>query len=135
MYEGKYVLSQIVSLIPQYHFNKSVERYKGDYRSRDLKSWSHFIYLLFGQLTHRESVRDIITCLSAHKPKLYHFTGLATAIIGGSTCCESKYRFGADEWSSSGDSVGGRARSGNRRSVAFGHRKWQRDCTGAIRRL
>lgn len=72
MNQGKFVFSQIVSTISQYEFNKSVEKYRGNYRSKDLKSWSHFLYMMFGQLTQREGIRDIINCLTAHERKLYH---------------------------------------------------------------
>lgn len=73
MPKGKYVFSQIVSLISRYEFDKSVNKYQGNYRTKDLKCWSQFLYMMFGQLTHREGVRDIINCLGAHRNKLYHF--------------------------------------------------------------
>jgi len=72
MHQGKYIFSQIISLIPKYEFNKSVSRYNGDYRSRGFKSWSHFLCMIFGQLTYREGLRDTINCLGAHQGKLYH---------------------------------------------------------------
>ena len=72
MPRGKYVFSQIVSLIPRYEFDKSVAKYQGNYRTKDLKCWSQFLYMMFGQLTHREGIRDIINCLGAHQNKLYH---------------------------------------------------------------
>ena len=72
MFRGKFVFNQIVSSISHYEFNKSVDKYQGNYRSKELKCWSHFLYMLFGQLTHRESIRDIINCLTAHESKLYH---------------------------------------------------------------
>jgi len=64
MYRGKYVFSQIVSFISKYEFNKSIAKYQGDYRSKDFKSWSHFLCMMFGQLTYREGIRDIINCLN-----------------------------------------------------------------------
>jgi len=73
MPHGKYVFSQIVSLIPRYEFDKRVSKYRGNYRTKDLKCWSQFLYMMFGQLTHREGIRDIINCLGAHQNKLYHF--------------------------------------------------------------
>lgn len=79
MNKGKYVFSQIVSLISKYEFNKSVEKYQGDYRSKDFKSWSHFLCMMFGQLTYREGIRDIINCLKAHDSKLYHL-GIKQAV-------------------------------------------------------
>ena len=72
MHQGKFVFSQVVSIISQYEFNKSVEKYKGNYRAKDLRCWQHFLYMMFGQLTYREGIRDIISCLDAHKSKVYH---------------------------------------------------------------
>jgi hypothetical protein len=72
MNQGKFVFSQIVSTISPYEFNKSVENYQGNYRSKDFKSWTHFLYMMFGQLTQREGIRDIVNCLTAHERKLYH---------------------------------------------------------------
>lgn len=73
MFQGKFVFSQVTSLISRYEFDKSVNKYQGNYRTKDLKCWSQFLYMMFGQLTHRESIRDIINCLGAHQNKLYHF--------------------------------------------------------------
>lgn len=72
MPEGKFVFSQIVSLISRYEFDKSVNKYQGNYRSKDFKCWSQFLCMIFGQLTYREGIRDIINCLGAHQNKLYH---------------------------------------------------------------
>lgn len=72
MYQGKFVFSQLVSLISKYEFNKCVARYNGNYRARDFNCWQQFLCMIFGQLTYRESVRDIMNCLEAHKTKVYH---------------------------------------------------------------
>jgi len=72
MYKGKYVFNQIVSTISKYEFNKSVNKYQGNYRTKDFNCWQQFLCMFFGQLTYREGVRDIINCLEAHKKKIYH---------------------------------------------------------------
>ncbi len=72
MNSGKYVFSQLLQFINRYEFEKCVARYDGDYRTRGLNCWNQFIQLFFGQLTSRNSLRDICTCLKAHKNKLYH---------------------------------------------------------------
>ncbi|MBK8656484.1 MAG: DUF4372 domain-containing protein [Haliscomenobacter sp.] len=46
---------------------------KGDYRARTLKCWQQFLGLSFGQPTHRESLRDLVSCLEAPQYKLYPF--------------------------------------------------------------
>jgi hypothetical protein len=72
MNSGKYVFAQLLEFINQYEFEKFVSIYNGDYRTRDLNCWNQFIQLFFGQLTSRNSLRDICTCLKAHRNKLYH---------------------------------------------------------------
>lgn len=72
MNSGKYVFAQILNFINRYEFEKSVIKYNGDYRTRDFNCWNQFLQLFFGQLTSRNSLRDICTCLKAHRNKLYH---------------------------------------------------------------
>ncbi len=72
MNRGKYVFAQLMSLIDPNDFRRCVTRYKGDFRVRQFTCWHQFLCLSFGQLTHRESLRDIIICLQAHERKLYH---------------------------------------------------------------
>ena len=72
MNKGKYVFAQLMDFINDYEFSKCVERYQGDYRIRDLSCWNQFLCMAFGQITHRESVTDIIICLNAHKKNAYH---------------------------------------------------------------
>lgn len=72
MNSGKYVFAQILQFVNKYEFEKCVSRYKGDHRVRELNCWNQFIQLFFGQLTSRNSLRDICLCLKAHKNKLYH---------------------------------------------------------------
>jgi hypothetical protein len=72
MNSGKYVFAQLLQFINKYEFEKCVNRYNGDHRVRDLNCWNQFVQLFFGQLTSRNSLRDICLCLRAHKKKLYH---------------------------------------------------------------
>jgi len=72
MNSGKYVFAQILQFVNKYEFEKCVERYKGNHRVRGLNCWNQFVQLFFGQLTSLNSLRDICTCLKAHKKKLYH---------------------------------------------------------------
>jgi Domain of unknown function (DUF4372)/Transposase DDE domain len=79
MNQGKYVFSQITSLISHTSFNSCVKRYKGDYKTKHFTCWNQFLCMAFGQLTHRESLSDTILCLSANSQKLYHI-GIGIAI-------------------------------------------------------
>jgi hypothetical protein len=72
MHTGKYVFSQLLEFVNKYEFEKCVQRYHGDYRTRELNCWNQFVQLFFGQLTSLSSLRDICLCLKAHKRKLYH---------------------------------------------------------------
>lgn len=72
MNKGKYVFAQLNSLISSYEFDKCVDRYQGNYKVREFSCWSQFLSLMFGQITHRESIRDIVVCLKAHQGKVYH---------------------------------------------------------------
>src|SRR5439155_9267607 len=72
MNEGRTVLSQLLDCLPTYEFDKCVQRYRGNFRVRKLPSYEQFVVMAFAQLTWRESLRDIETCLRALGSKLYH---------------------------------------------------------------
>ena len=72
MNEGRTVFAQLMGELPKYEFDKCVRRYRGDYRVRSLSSYEQFLVMGFAQLTYRESLRDIETCLRALSSKLYH---------------------------------------------------------------
>ena len=69
---GKTVFAQILEHPPRYEFNKFVYKYKGNHRVRKFPCYDQFLCLAFAQLTYRESLRDIETCLNSHYEKLYH---------------------------------------------------------------
>jgi transposase len=72
MYAGQFVFSQLMDLLPKHEFQKCVRRYHGDRRLRTFSCLDQFPCMAFAQLTYRESLRDIETCLRALQPKLYH---------------------------------------------------------------
>ncbi len=72
MNEGRTVFAQLMDELPKYEFDKCVRRYRGDHRVRSLSSYEQFLVMGFAQLTYRESLRDIETCLRALGSKLYH---------------------------------------------------------------
>jgi hypothetical protein len=79
MYIGKTLFAQIMDFLPWKTFHRIVNRYDGDFRIRTLSCAEHFRILAFAQLTYRESLRDIETCLSAQANKLYHM-GIREAV-------------------------------------------------------
>lgn len=72
MNEGRTVFAQLLDFLPKYEFDKCVARYHGNRRVRKLPAYEQFLVLAFAQLTWRESLRDIETCLASFGPKLYH---------------------------------------------------------------
>lgn len=72
MYSGKIVLSQIMEFLPMYEFQKCVHRYQGNRKIRRFSCLDQFLCMAFAQLTFRESLRDIESCLRSMNNKLYH---------------------------------------------------------------
>ena len=81
MYQGKYVFSQIMDWVVRYQFNQCVTRYRGAYWIKRFTCWEQFLALVFGQLSQRKSLRDIVVCLGAHREKLYHFGFRSTVYL------------------------------------------------------
>lgn len=72
MYVSAPIFSQVMSHVPWRRFQTCVNRYGGDYKVQTFGCDEHFRVLAFAQLTFRESLRDIETCLRAMSSKLYH---------------------------------------------------------------
>ena len=72
MHKGKLVFAQVMDFVPRRDFNECVARYRGNYRIRKFSCRDQFLAMAFAQLTYRESLRDIETCLNAVPTKLYH---------------------------------------------------------------
>ncbi len=72
MHTGRTIFAQLMDFLPLSEFRRCVARYQGDYKVRGFSCLDQFLCLAFAQLTYRESLRDIETCLRAMQPKLYH---------------------------------------------------------------
>jgi IS4 transposase len=72
MNQGKMVFAQLIDFASYHIFKRCVGRYQGDYKVKELTCWKQFLYMSFGQLTHRESLTDTVICLKLHADKLYH---------------------------------------------------------------
>jgi hypothetical protein len=72
MNTGKTIFAQLMEFLPVNDFRKCVNRYGGHHKVKSFTCWDQFLALAFAQLTFRESLRDIQTCLRAAQPKLYH---------------------------------------------------------------
>ena len=72
MNDDKLVFSQLISFLPKRQFRRIVDKYNGNYRVKNFSCWDQFLCMLFAQLTHRESLRDIEICLRSFDHQLYH---------------------------------------------------------------
>jgi Domain of unknown function (DUF4372)/Transposase DDE domain len=72
MHTGKLVFAQLTDLIHPEQFRRCVRRYHGDYKIKTFSCWNQFLCMAFGQLTFRESLRDVETCLRSRQDQLYH---------------------------------------------------------------
>ena len=72
MNEGRAVFAQLLDCLPKYEFDKCVARYHGNRRVCKQSTYEQFLVLAFAQLTWRESLRDIETCVASFGPELYH---------------------------------------------------------------
>ena len=72
MNAGQTIFSQLMDFLPTYEFNCCVRRYCGNRRVRQFSCRDQFLSMAFAQLTYRESLRDIQTCLRSMGHKLYH---------------------------------------------------------------
>jgi transposase len=72
MNQGRTLFAQLLDFAPHNAFHRCVERYGGNHRVRSFTCWDQFLCMAFAQLTYRESLRDIETCLNAAPERLYH---------------------------------------------------------------
>ena len=72
MYSGQLVFAQLMEYLPLHTFRRCVQRYPSKYPTKTFSHLDQFLCMAFAQLTYRESLRDIETCLRAHQAKLYH---------------------------------------------------------------
>jgi hypothetical protein len=72
MNKGKYVFAQIVEFLPQRIFDRMVDKYNGNKYVKHFTCWNQMLCMVFGQLTNRDSLRDLMVVLDAHSSKFYH---------------------------------------------------------------
>ncbi len=72
MHTGKLVFAQLMDHLPLHTFRRCVAKYPGRYPTLTFSHLDQFLCMAFAQLTYRESLRDIETCLRAHFARLYH---------------------------------------------------------------
>jgi len=72
MYMGRIVFSQLIDFFPKKQFDRCVRQYRGNHRIKTFSCFDQYLCMAFAQITYRQSLRDIETCLRAMQPKLYH---------------------------------------------------------------
>ena len=72
MNTGRTIFSQVMDFLPLAAFRRCVGRYRGNYKVQRFSCLDHFLCMAFAQLTYRESLRDVESCLRAGRPTLYH---------------------------------------------------------------
>jgi len=80
MNQGKYVFTQLTEFLPKRVFDCMVTRYSGDKKVRHFSCWNQMLCMVFGQLTNRDSLRDLIVAIEAHNRKAYHL-GFGKSVI------------------------------------------------------
>ena len=98
MNTGRTIFSQVIDYFPLRRFKTCVDRYNGDKAIKTLSCLDQFRYMAFAQLTYRESLRDLITCMQAVKPMLYHMGIRSTAARStlADANCKRNWRIYAD---------------------------------------
>jgi hypothetical protein len=91
MLNDHYIFSQLIDSLPRHEFNRCVARYQGNRRARNFSCFDQFLCMAFAQLTYRESLRDIETCLHALQKKLYH-AGFRGVIARSTLADANKHR-------------------------------------------
>jgi len=72
MNSGRYILSQVLELVHRQTLDRLVQRYDAESKVRHFGCRQQLICMAFAQLTWREGLRDIATCLNARSEALYH---------------------------------------------------------------
>src|SRR5574344_2025659 len=72
MNKNKYVFAQLIEFQNNNKFRRLVDKYDGNRYVKNLTCWNQLLSLMFGQLSNRESLRDLIVALEAHKSKCFH---------------------------------------------------------------
>jgi hypothetical protein len=72
MNQGKYIFAQLTDFLPRRVFDRIVRKHNGNKYIRTFTCWNQMLCMVFGQLTSRDSMRDLMLSIEAHQPKYYH---------------------------------------------------------------
>lgn len=72
MNQGKYIFAQLTDFLPRRVFDRIVSKHDGNKYVKSFTCWNQMLCMVFGQLTARDSMRDLVLSLEGHQPKFYH---------------------------------------------------------------
>lgn len=72
MNTGKYIYAQLIDFLPQRIFDGIVMKYEGNKYVKHFTCWNQLLVMMFGQLSIRDSLRDLTSTIAAHTNKTYH---------------------------------------------------------------
>ena len=72
MNQGRYIFSQLCDFLPVDHFKWLVKKYEGNKYVKSFTCWNHLLVLIFGQLSNRDGLRDLIVTLAPFKSSFHH---------------------------------------------------------------
>ncbi len=72
MNSGRYIFTQLCDFLPRRQFERYVAKYAGNKYVKSFSCWNHLLVMIFGQLSNRESLRDLVSTLNAHQSKFHH---------------------------------------------------------------
>lgn len=81
MLKDKYVFAQLVKFLDNDKFRHIVDKYDGDKYVKNYTCWNQLLTMMFGQLSNRYSLLDLIVALEAHAGKFYHL-GIGKSVPG-----------------------------------------------------
>jgi Transposase DDE domain/Domain of unknown function (DUF4372) len=72
MEQRLYIFAQFLNLLSRYEFQRIVNKYNGDYRTKTFKCWHQMASMILAHIRQEDSLRDVDAALNAHAKKLYH---------------------------------------------------------------
>lgn len=80
-----------MEFLPVNDFNRCVKKHNGTYKVQHFSCWHQLLCMIFGQLSNRESLSDLVLCLKSQRSKWYHL-GLGTGISKSNLAYANEHR-------------------------------------------
>ena len=72
MHKGQFIFTQVCKFLPKRAFDCLVNKYDGNKWVKSFTCWNHLLVLIYGQLSNRESLRDLVTSLAPFRNMFHH---------------------------------------------------------------